>query len=478
MAVKIALDWMKRNPSSFRPGLKGFAWHPKATADRVGYLGYLARTAACKGVLTAAQAQTMLRSLEAHGRYLASGKQHQSSNFGLFQDYGLLLLSQYVPFEKQAQAWRKRALRRFPETLLARTSSEWMWLEHSAQYQFLAIRLLRDFLRYSPGEPNPLLVKVLANMRDAGSWFVAPDGTYALLGDTAIGTVPDWGYTAPHQGLGAFPESGYAMVRKGGSYLATTATFHSKTHKHADELDFDLFDRGHSIVNGPGNYGYDRDAVYRAYQLSSFSHSVVTVDGKSFPITTQNAYGSGIVATGQGSGWYAIEATNPLLRLQGVQHTRLFLYKPGQTLVVVDKLRSTQAHSYERFFQLGSDIQVKPVGRSLLGLSASGFSGALHDTASGTGGALRVLVRGRQSPLQGFVFPGFRRAVPRWSVEYASKAASANYATTFTLNGAAQRTDVTVPDGTHTNLVISRAGSPGTELSVTRSGGSLRIDAG
>jgi hypothetical protein len=472
-AVAIAIDWIKRNPRSFVPGRSGFAWHPKAAADRAGYLGYLARTAACKGQLIGGQAQTLLRSLEAHGRYLSSGKQHQESNFGLFQDYGLLVLSQYVSFENEAKRWQKLALRRFPETLRGRLSSENMWLEHSAQYQFLAIRLLRDFIDYSPGKPDPALVLTLAGLRQAASWFVGPDGEYALLGDTAVGTVPSWGYSPVRQGLGAFPKSGYAMVRKGGSYLATTSTFFNKTHKHADELDFDLYDRGHSIVNGPGNYGYDREAAYRDYQLSSQSHSVLVVDGLSFPIDTAPPHGSGIRATGQGSGWYAIEGTNPLVAPQGVQHTRLYLYKPGVALVVVDKLRSVQQHTYQRFFQLGSDLTTQVLGPSVLGLSASGFAGALHES----GGANRVLVKGRPSPLQGFVFPGFRKAVPRWSVEYSSKATSADYATTFTLSGAIQRGRVDVPDGNHTEVVLSKQGSADQKISVTRSGGKLGVSA-
>ena len=470
-AVSIALDWIKHNPRSFVPGRSGFAWHPKAAADRAGYLGYLARNAACKGELSAGQAQTLARSLEAHGRYLSSGKQHQESNFGLFQDYGLLLLSQYASYEKESKRWRKLALRRFPETLRGRLSAEGMWLEHSAQYQFLAIRLLRDFIRYSPGKPDPGLVLTLAHLRQAAGWFVAPDGSYALLGDTSVGTVPTWGYSSLGQGLASFLQSGYAMVRKGDSFLATTSTFFNKTHKHADELDFDLYDRGHSIVNGPGNYGYDREAAYRDYQLSSQSHSVLVVDGRSFPVDTAPVHGSALRATGSGGGWYAIEGTNPLVAPQGVQHARLFLYKPGEALVVVDKLRSAQQHTYQRYFQLGSDISTRVLGPATLGLSSGGFAGALHESS----GASRVLVKGRPAPLQGFVFPGFRRAVPRWSVEYATKASSADYVTTFTLSGAIQGGEVDVPDGNHTEVVLSKDGRADQRISVTRSGAKLGV---
>ena len=44
-ARDIALDWIESNPRQFRPGRKGFAWHPKTAADRAGYLGFVTRTA-------------------------------------------------------------------------------------------------------------------------------------------------------------------------------------------------------------------------------------------------------------------------------------------------------------------------------------------------------------------------------------------------------------------------------------------------
>ena len=479
-ALDLALDWVKSNPRRFRPGRKGFAWHPKAVADRAGYFGFLTRTAGCKGLLNAKQARLMVRSLKTHGQYLANAQQHQASNFGLFQDLGLLILSEYLPFEKESTSWRKLAVRRFPETLRGRLSSENVWLEHSTQYQFLAVRLLRDFIKYRPGkERDPVLSDTLAAMRAATSWFVKPDGGYALLGDTQVGEAPEWGYNkgTPPDGLKTFRESGFAMVRRGGSYLGTTSGFFNLTHKHADELDFDLFDRGLQIINGPGNYGYDREEAYRDYQLSSPSHSVLIADGQSFAVEPQNVYGSGITATGQGSGWFAIHGTNPLLSHQGVGHTRLFLYRPGHTLIVVDRVRAPAPHTYHRFFQLGSNVQVQGRGPGELGLTGPGFTGALYDDAAQKGDAGRALVRGRQVPLQGFVFPGFRQAVPRWSVEYVTTAADADFITTFTLDGATQRARLTDSTREHFGIHLDDSNGPDSAISVTRSGDQLSVGA-
>ena len=477
-ARDLALDWIKSNPQRFRPGRKGFAWHPKSTADRAGYLGFLARTAACKGMLNAKQARLMVRSLKSHAQYLASAQQHQVNNFGLFQDLGLLILSKYVVYEKESAKWRKLALRRFPETLRGRLSSENVWLEHSTQYQFLAIRLLRDFIRYSPGKRrDPELNATLAAMKAAANWFVKPGGRYALLGDTQIGNAPQWGYNrgADPRGLNAFQESGFAMVRDGDSYLAATSGFFNLTHKHADELDFDLVDHGVQVVNGPGNYGYDRDAEFRAYQLASNSHSVLVVDGQSFPLDPARAHGSGIAATGQGAGWYAIEAANPLVEQLGVRHSRLFLYRPGSALVVLDRVRADAPHRYERFFQLGADVEATALSAGTLQLSGPNFGGGLHDEAAGSGEALRVMVRGRRTPLQGFVFPGFRQLTPRWSVDFASNAKDADYIATFSLGGPRRGGEVVASSGTNTEVELTAQGGGVERLSVRRSGRRLSV---
>jgi hypothetical protein len=477
-ARDIALDWIKSNPRRFQPGRKGFAWHPKAAADRAGYLGYLTRTAGCKGQLNRKQARLLVRSLNAHGQYLANSQQHHSSNFGLFQDLGLLYLSQYLSFEKESDRWRKLAVRRFPETLTGRLSSEGMWLEHSTQYQFLAVRLLRDYLKYRPGKKrDPALEAVLARLRAGAAWLVAPGGNYALIGDTVIDRAPTWGYSTPQQGAKTFAEAGYSVVRKGGSYLAATASFHNTTHKHADELDFNLVDRGLQIVNGPGNYGYDREEAYRNYQLASNSHSVLIADAQSFPIQTATPYGAGIQASGQGDGWYGIQGTNPLLGLQGVAHSRLWLYAPGETLIVLDRVRAAQPHTFHRFYQLGSKIGIEPRGPGTLGMSGPGLGGALYDQAADNGDASRALVKGRPAPLQGFEFPGFRQAVPRWSIEYISEDSNADYATVFTLNGATQRGDVSESGANHTELILTESGQATRKITVDRSGGSLSIDS-
>ena len=56
--------------------------------------------------------------------------------------------------------------------------------------------------------------------------------------------------------------AGFAFVRGssetgGHGYLAVTDGFHNLTHKHGDELSFELYDDGRSIVNDTGLFHKD-----------------------------------------------------------------------------------------------------------------------------------------------------------------------------------------------------------------------------
>ena len=77
------------------------------------------------------------------------------------------------------------------------------------------------------------------------------------------------------------------------------AGFHNGSHKHADELSFELYDRDTRVITGPGKYGFDRDER-RDYVLSNAAHSVLTVDKKPWPRDGSAAYGSAIIASGEG----------------------------------------------------------------------------------------------------------------------------------------------------------------------------------
>jgi hypothetical protein len=305
-AFAIALDWVEQNPRG-DAGTPSEAWGDKISGDRVPFLSYLLRAAACEGVGSWEERRTVLAALEDHGRVLASDRRYTPTNHGLFVDLGLVRLARLLPFSPDAAGWRQLGRERFVMTLTRRLSDGY-WLEHSTGYQFLAIRALERLLAEFSDDPE--LERLLAEMRDAAGWMVRPDGEVTQFGESHKEAVPEWVDTSP-RGPRFASGAGFAFVRADGDdgapgYLAVTSGFHNLTHKQADELSFELFDGGEEIVTDTGSYDKDPGPI-RDFVVSNRAHSTLVADGLDLPLDQNElAYGSGLTAAGAGDGWYAI----------------------------------------------------------------------------------------------------------------------------------------------------------------------------
>jgi Heparinase II/III-like protein len=476
-AADLALDFARSNRLG-APATSGEAWTDKVVGDRIPYLAYSARAAGCEGILERGQAAALLDSLEQHAGYLTEPANYVPDNHGLFADTGLLLLSRYLPFVPSARRWARLARHRFLETLRGRVA-DGVWLEHSCAYQFLAIRAVERFARLRGHDPQ--LGRLLRSMKDAAGWLVEPDREICQFGDSNLEPVPAWGLRRADEvsGMRTFRHAGFAVVRTGegggadGGYLAVTAGFHNLTHKHADELSFELYDRGHRVVTDTGLYHKDPGAA-REFVVSPPAHSVLTVDGRDWAIGDSRAdYGSAIVATGRGAGWYAVQGRNPLVADQGVRHRRLFLYRPGRALVILDRVRAGEPHRYDRYLQLGPEIRLGDRDADSLEIEAPGFRGSILDQGADD----RRMARGRRSPLAGWTSPDFRIFKPRWTVDLRSRDADALETIVVSLDGSTGPVLRSRWDGDEARVALAGRREQATALEVIRRGARLSISS-
>jgi hypothetical protein len=474
-ARRIMVDWVKRNPLRGRE-TPPMAWMNLVAGDRAAFLGYVTRASACEGMLPDRPAKILLDSMLAHGDYLSTGGGYFESNHGLFTDLGLYLLAtRYMSFHGQAQEWARLAESRFPQTLEGRTSAEGVWLEHSAGYQLLAIRLAERYLSFHG--PDPATEAALAQLEATAPWFVAPDGKTPLIGDTEEERAPAEYRAAARQldGIGVFPEAGFAIVRRNKRYFAALAGYHNGSHKHSDDASFELHDQELRVLTGAGKYGFDRTEL-REFNVSAEAHSTLTVDHGDWPRDGDGAYGSGLLATGQGgSNWYAVQVRNPLTDAQGVGHTRLFLYHPRIGLVIDDKLGASTSHTYRRYLQFGEEIEVTRTGPSTLQLAADGFSGCVQDETVGGVGSKLGIYRGRENPLRGYYFPKQGAPVPRWTARLQSKGATVEHLLAVGLEQGCPIRLERVQGAGILDFNLHREGRETLNISVTQSGGDLAV---
>jgi Heparinase II/III-like protein/Heparinase II/III N-terminus len=405
-------DWIEQNPRTDPPRPHKYAWYDHSVAARVVHLTHLLRESGRVGVLRQEERETLARSVIEHVDFLMAEENYQPQhNHGLFSDAGLHLAADALSFLPESSEWASLASERFRDTL-SRTieTSEGVHLEHSPFYQLVMRRALERF--GSTGLLPPVeLSDLLRRMDEATAWMTSPDGTLPAIGDTNAGAEPD----PPAQelvercsGLRTFPRSGYAMVRDDESYLFVTAAFHSGAHKHADDLSYCLYEGGRLLVGDAGNAGYDYEGAARQFCVSPAAHSGIGVDSYTWISDPRGGAGSGLVASGSLDDTHAILAENPRIAPDDRVARRLFIYRPGDALAVVDELFAHENEVVERYLQLSPELSATVLSTGAVEILRDGARvGWLAPLAEEAGAPDAVSVlRGRTSPpMGGLVFP-------------------------------------------------------------------------
>lgn len=329
-------------------------------------------------------------------------------------------------------------------------------LEHSPDYHRM---LLGSFER---AVQDSLVVdeEICERIRRAAEvlgWMVQPDGYLVQFGDTPerYMTTDDATSLDPHtefilsdgrrgeasgQELAVFREGGYAFVRSpapqgpgelaASGYLAFSAAFHSRAHKHADDLNLVWYDRGTEILVDSGRYGYGdllpadsplrKKGFYygskeRQYVESTRAHNTVEMDGKDQDRRNRTAYGSGIADADQADGVFDLSAR---AHHADYIHRRRVVYAPGTQLLVKDAIFSQSPETRNAIIWFNIDGSFELVNREdTLVFEKPTDGDVLRLEVTGPGDLIEP-VRGVQEPLRGWRSRRDRSLEPAWSVGF------------------------------------------------------------
>lgn len=382
----IALEWAKRFSShesmSEEPGVTNMAWYDMAVGLRAYRLAYIIDAAAVGHCGSVEERGLLWDSLSMHNSYLRNDENIKfHNNHGFFQVAGQLAMGRRFSSisEEMASAYKQGEIR-FHRMLEQQFAADGAHREHSPDYHRMVYDTLRGLIDSGlvvSEESIAFSEKIEASL----SWFVLPNGYIANFGDSDFRSMKrkprvaeiKWRteamrYAVTGGEIGSPPEENYAVFREAGffvaripsanvnsadscSYLAQQAGFHSRVHKHADDLTFIWSDRGSDIIVDSGRYGYiGKTALgsnlanqgfwysdpYRRYCESTRAHNCLEFDGLDYPRKGVSPYGSALGRVAETTAGNVIAVECEVRHSFGVRHARVLFFCPGQWLVVYD----------------------------------------------------------------------------------------------------------------------------------------------
>jgi hypothetical protein len=241
--------------------------------------------------------------------------------------------------------------------------------------------------------------------------------------------------------LDVLPEAGYAIVRSPqpagtddhtrSSYLFLSAAFHSRTHKHADDLTFTWYDREQEILIDAGRYGYvellPKDSPLRLegyyyrtperqYAEATRAHNTVEVDGRDHVRRGRQPYGSAIRTAEKRNGHFVLRAQVD----HGFwHHDRAIVLRPGHWLYVVDTVEARDGvdHDFRTWWNLAGEVTPHRDDDGRLAVELPGSADTLWIAELG-GSELMEPVTGQLEPMRGWRSKRDLQLTPAWSTGF------------------------------------------------------------
>jgi hypothetical protein len=479
VSLPLVLDWVAQHSDPKAPGISPFAWYDMSVGMRAYRLAYLFEACSNAGMLSDQTRTQFWKSLEQHAAYLAD-----DANIAFHNNHGYYQIAGQVAMGRRFSATSPNMARalsqgrtRLKLMLEQQFAADGVHREHSPDYHRMVYDTLKALIDAGLVEDRDT-IDFAARIEEALSWFIYPNQHMVNFGDSddrslsrslkeavAKWSTPEMRFWASGGLAGelstdvtrAFQEGGYWIARKPSetsqnlssySYLALNAAFHSRTHKHADDLSFVWFDRGSNLLVDAGRYGYIGKTEqgsklwkeghwysdpWRVYCESTRAHNTLEFDGRNSVRKGAKPYGSALGRHGStDSGVVYAEAE--CKHFSSIRHVRVLCFMPGKWLVVFDWFHDNAdaAHAVKQWFHLGHELQLlSDKGHYLV--SVPGSSQLLRIASLLPGAVASRPHIGEESPeIQGWWSAKERDIVPNYAFNFELKgAASGAFATLF-----------------------------------------------
>ena len=394
--MAFVMDWV----NTFITGTQeeDFVWYDMAVGQRGTKLAYILRRALIENE-DADIIAPLLVACEIHIRELMKKEKIAThSNHGLFQMAGLLALGKSLPFLKSADEAVNFSSELIREMLNGHFTKDGLHKEHSPVYHLYMTNYLSILLESEFMAGSDEFLTLAKNALAAASWLCQPDENILPFGDSPPIHIERRANFAIHKadgkpcapkGLKYFENGGLVVYNnhpnKGnpGSYLAFNGSFHSRQHKHADDMNFQLFHKGVGLLTDAGTYTYQYDLPERIFIESTRAHNCLEIDGHNYSRYMNDVFGNAIENVSQIGDCIVIESSIERRKLVpyhlpnnniktadsidiNVKHRRMLVYHPDNFILIIDILNSNEDHDYTQWFNLYPELATTTVESHIL----------------------------------------------------------------------------------------------------------------
>lgn len=419
-ALNIAEDWLRAHVDSAGKRLETvspFAWYDMAVGMRAYRLAFIYDASCAAGIISAESEKIFWAAIKLHNEYFKEEKNiAYHSNHGYYQAVGQMALGRR--FCEELAAFKdtyQLGIVRFKKMLAQQFTDEGVHKEHSPFYHRMVYITLQNVVNSGLINDEEIII-FTDKIEKSLSWFITPDQKLVNFGDSYavfIGNndpkhIQGWSSSEmrfmvsggaegelPEDKLKFFKKSGYVIVRENTSnndflqdysYLAFNGAFHSRTHKHSDDLSFVWSELGENILIDAGRYGYiDKtkqgsdlwlkgfwyaDPI-RIFCESTRAHNTLEFDNADYPRRNVKAYGSAILEAKElSSGIKLIVAEHKIFK--SIKRVRTILYKPGEWMLVFDWFKdyAHKRHVVKQWFNFSSDLKLERINNTIRCISS------------------------------------------------------------------------------------------------------------
>jgi len=470
--LDLAVSWCREFNEPHHTDEEAMAWYDMSLALRAPKLAYLLQEALRQQVdddeLAVLHAGVVRHQQELFRPSAFAGH----NNHGFYTAVGQLSMSRRLSPLPAMHLLQAQGRARLDTVVRTQFAADGGHREHSPDYH----RMLLDGFCAAVDDgliDKPELAERLARAQDVMGWFVQPDRTLVQIGDSPQrGVAVGWPSTrSAHTAFIAsrgqrgtpdtrtmlvLPESGYGFVRcpqptgredhERACYLSLMAGFHSRAHKHADDLSVTWFDAGQEVLVDAGRFGFldllPKDSPQRLegffysrperqYVESTRAHCTVEADGRDHDRRDRTPYGSALI-----DGW----RTDDRHVLVGAvdhghwTHVRRVVVQPGRWLWVRDEVDTSDGdeHDFAVWWQLASAWEVTSRTETRIGFRSTSDESKLWVT-SVDAATIDGPVSGAEEPLRGWRSRVDQELTPCWSLALRARARRRVFDTLFTL---------------------------------------------